>query len=154
MLRCRTTVRSNPRAVAQSGACPGICGYRMWFLFALQYFIFLGLNIWNEIANRSDSGTVQVVLSVQKEMTASILNMAASTYLILEGVMLAQWLKDRDKRKQREAFDEGKDEGRDEGSDETHQIWQAWYGRMQAAQREGLPFDEPPPGQENERAEG
>ena len=119
----------------------------VWYvvLFSIQYFIFLGLNIWKEIVSRGDSGTVQVILDVQKEMTASILNMAASTYIILEGVMLAQWLKDRDKRRQREAFDEGRDQ--------THQRWQAWYERMQSAQRDGRPFDEPPPVQKKERVE-
>ena len=122
----------------------------LWFivLFSIQYVIFLGLTIWNEIASRGDSGTVQVVLNVQKEMTASILNMAAGTYLILEGVMLAQWLRERDQRKREERLN------RIRKADEELAEWKAWYERLQAAQREGLPFDEPPPGQENERAEG
>ena len=46
--------------------------------------------------------------------------------------MLAQWLKDRDQRKEREAV-------------KLNQQWQAWYERQQAAFREGRPFDEPPP---------
>ena len=34
---------------------------------------------------------------------------------------------------------------RDEGRNESHQEWEAWYRRQQAALKAGLPFDEPPP---------
>ena len=106
-----------------------------WYviIFAVQYFAILGLTIWDEVTNSVGIGTVQITLNVQKGMTASILNMAASTYLVLEGIMLAQWLRERDERKRQEAIDRVREE------------WQAWYDRMQAAKREGLPFDEPPP---------
>ena len=57
----------------------------------------------------------------------------------LEGVMLAQWLKERDQRKEREAVKEA------QKATELNQQWQAWYERQQAAFREGRPFDEPPP---------
>jgi len=40
---------------------------------------------------------------------------------------------------------EGKAEGRVEGRVEINQEWRAWYERMQAAQREGRAFGEPPP---------
>ena len=40
---------------------------------------------------------------------------------------------------------EGKAEGRAEGRVEIDQEWRAWYERMQAAQREGRAFSEPPP---------
>ena len=51
--------------------------------------------------------------------------------------MLAQWLRERDQRKQREAIKEAREEERKD--------WLAWYERLQDAQREGRPFDEPPP---------
>jgi len=35
------------------------------------------------------------------------------------------------------------------GQKAERQKWQAWYQRMQAAQREGKAFDEPPPGTED-----
>ena len=34
---------------------------------------------------------------------------------------------------------------KDEGRREQHQEWVAWNRRRMAAEREGLPFDEPPP---------
>lgn len=112
-----------------------------WYIviFVHQYFLFLGLTVWHEVAVRGGSGALEITLNVQKGMTASILNMAASTYIILEGVMLAQWLKERDRRKQEESFERGRRAGQDQ--------WRDWFERMQTAQREGRPFDEPPPGQ-------
>ena len=35
---------------------------------------------------------------------------------------------------------------RDEGRQESHQQWRAWNARRMAAEREGKPFDESPPG--------
>ena len=117
-----------------------------WYvgLFVVQYFIFLGLTIWNETGSRGGDGAVQVILNVQKGMTAGILNMAASTYIILEGVMLAQWLRERDRRKQEERLE------RLRKADEEVGEWRSWYARMQTARKEGLPFDEPPPGQKKD----
>ena len=43
---------------------------------------------------------------------------------------------------------EGREEGREEGQEKERQAWQAWYQRQQQALRDGLPFDEPPPGSE------
>jgi hypothetical protein len=112
-----------------------------WYgvIFAVQYLVFLGLTIWDEVLYQSGHNVVQTILAIQRGMTANILNIAASAYVALEGVMLAQWLRERDKRKQQEAIDQ------------VRQQWRAWYERMQAAQREGRPFDEPPPADPNER---
>ena len=96
---------------------------------------------------------MQTILAVQRGMTANILNIAASTYVALEGVMLAQWLKERDKRKEREAVERAQEkvEEAQEKAVKVQQQWQAWYERMQAAQREGRPFDEPPPSGQADR---
>ena len=122
-----------------------------WYviIFAIQYFAFLGLTIWDEVTNSVGIGTVQITLNVQKGMTAGILNMAASTYLVLEGIMLAQWLRERDERKRQEAIDRARKE-----ADEEVKQWRNWYQRMQAAQREGLPFDELPPQDKDDSRKG
>ena len=114
-----------------------------WYvvIFVIQYFVFLGLTIWDEVANRCGDGAVRVILNVQTGMTGNILNIAASTYVILEGFMLAQWLRERDQQKREKADDKMKEMGRLE----ERQVWQAWYERMQTARQEGRPFDEPPP---------
>ena len=67
-------------------------------------------------------------------LTGSILNMAASTYIILEGVMLAR---EREQRK--------REENSRRVREEVEAPWRAWYERMRAAKEEGRPFDEPPP---------
>ena len=36
-------------------------------------------------------------------------------------------------------------QARAEGEAQNQARWQAWYERLQAAQREGHPFNEPPP---------
>ena len=53
--------------------------------------------------------------------------------------MLEQWLRERDERKREERIEKNR-----KAAEEVEQ-WKAWYQRMQAAQQEGRPFDEPPP---------
>ena len=46
------------------------------------------------------------------------------------------------------------EEARRDGDAKRDRAWRAWYERMLAAQREGRPFDEPPPdppGREDDR---
>lgn len=38
-----------------------------------------------------------------------------------------------------------RDQGREEGREERDRLWEAWLERREAAEREGRPFDEPPP---------
>ena len=53
--------------------------------------------------------------------------------------------KEEREKARKEAFEEG----RQEGMEMERQAVAAWYERQQAAQREGRPFDEPPPGYVN-----
>ena len=55
--------------------------------------------------------------------------------------------KTRERMNQARAEGEALGEARGEAKGETRrdQEWRAWYERMQAAQREGQPFNEPPP---------
>ena len=54
-------------------------------------------------------------------------------------------------RREGEALGEARGEARGlaqgltKGATRREKAWRAWYDRMQAAQREGVPFDEPPP---------
>ena len=58
------------------------------------------------------------------------------------------------KEEREKARKEALEEGRQEGQEAVHQAVAAWYERQQAAQREGRPFDEPPPGYVNGDANG
>ncbi len=44
-----------------------------------------------------------------------------------------------------EGLDKGRAEGRAEREQEMRQELTAWYERLEAARRDGTPFDEPPP---------
>ena len=44
-----------------------------------------------------------------------------------------------------EGLDKGRAEGRAKREQEMRQELTAWYERMEAARRDGTPFDEPPP---------
>ena len=44
-----------------------------------------------------------------------------------------------------EGITEGRAEGVTEGRAEADQEWAGWLARKEAAERQGLPFDEPPP---------
>ena len=146
---------------------------RNWYawIFSVEYLIFLGLTIWDEVHYQTGDNALQTVLAVRRGMTANILDIAASAYVALEGVMLAQWLKERDQRKEREAIEKAEravqmaDKAVQEAEQavqtaqmaeqaaeqaaqqvaEERQRWLAWYERMQEAQRAGQPFTEPPP---------
>ena len=52
-------------------------------------------------------------------------------------MLVEQYLKAR--------YYKGVEKGEEKGRGEERQEWLAWYERMQAAQREDRPFDEPPP---------
>ena len=133
---------------------------RNWYawIFSVEYLIFLGLTIWDEVHYQTGDNALQTVLAVRRGMTANILDIVASAYVILEGVMLAQWLKERDQRKEREAIEKAERavqaaeqieqtaaQQAAEQVAEERQRWLAWYERMQEAQRAGQPFTEPPP---------
>ena len=49
------------------------------------------------------------------------------------------------REKIRAEMKQARDESEARGEARSHAEWRAWYERMQAAQREGRPFDEPPP---------
>ena len=74
--------------------------------------------------------------------------------------------KEEREKARKEALEEGRQQGleagrqerqeaaRQEGQEAALQAVAAWYERQQAAQREGRPFDEPPPGYVNRDAGG
>ena len=116
---------------------------RRWYagVFILQYFSFLGLTIWEKVQQQQlGEDLAEMVLTANRGMGPHIPNIVASAYVIVEGIMLAEWLREWDQRRVEKAREEGKEEAREE-----RRLWQAWYERQQAAFREGKPFDEPPP---------
>ncbi len=69
--------------------------------------------------------------------------------LVERSYYMAFWAREKIRQEMRAAraaaAAEGLAEGLAEGEVKNYRKWQAWYERMQAAEREGRPFDEPPP---------
>ena len=69
-------------------------------------------------------------------------------------MVLAKMIKDRNREEarregrqegHREGRQEGRREGRQEGREEIQLAWESWNQRRETAERDGLPFTEPPP---------
>ena len=169
---------------------------RLWYvgLFSGQFLALLVLVILEQYL---DLAWVTHILNIYRAMSPIILPMVGSAYVLLEAIMLAEWLRERDRRKAEEMKQEGIVAGRQEGiaagreegivagrqegiaagreegivagrqegiaagrqegiaagrqegivagRQERDREWLAWYERLQAAQRDGRPFTEPPP---------
>ena len=130
---------------------------RAWYagIFVTEYLLFLALTIWDEVVYQTGDNAVQTILAAQRGMSQNLLQIAGSAYVILEVYMLAEWLRERDQRKEREAVERAEAEARQAAAEaqraeaarqELNHQWRAWYWRQRAAFQDGRPFDEPPPG--------
>ena len=70
---------------------------------------------------------------------------AASAMAVVEIGGTTMVLLDRALKARRKYIEGLLDRGREEGREERDREAMAWYERMEAARREGTPFDEPPP---------
>ena len=113
---------------------------RRWYvaLFSGQFLLLLILVVLEQFMAIP---WATAILNLYRGMGPIILPMVGSTYVALEGIMLAEWLRERDRRKVEEILEKG----REEGMQEKDRQWLEWYERLQAAQRDGRPFNEPPP---------
>lgn len=130
---------------------------RAWYagIFVTEYLLFLALTIWDEVVYQTGDNAVQTILAAQRGMSQNLLQIAGSAYVILEVYMLAEWLRERDQRREQAAVEraeraeqaEAEARQREEAARrELNHQWRAWYWRQQAAFQNGRPFDEPPPG--------
>lgn len=137
---------------------------RAWYagIFVTEYLLFLALTIWDEVVYQTGDNAVQTILAVQRGMSQNLLQIAGSAYVILEVYMLAEWLRERDQRREQAAVERAEAEAQraeaeaqraeqaeaalQEARRERDHQWRAWYWRQRAAIQDGRPFDEPPPG--------
>lgn len=90
--------------------------------------------------------------------SATLVSVVGASYTFLStfaerSYYMVFWAREKIKREfeqarqeaRREGKAEGMAEGKARGRVEINREWHAWYERMQAAQREGRAFDEPPP---------
>ena len=118
---------------------------RYLLLFSVQMLVCLGLLTWYEVSYQTGDGVLATVIAIGQGMSAFVVVVTATTVVIVEGsAMLAErYLK----RRYEAGKAEGRDEGRAEGRANEAARWRAWNARRVEAEREGRPFDEPPPGE-------
>ena len=91
------------------------------------------------------SAGAALTVTILSEFGVSIVLLIPSTY---------KWIKEKGHKEgiqeglaegRKEGLKEGHADGVAEGLRQAHQDWAAWNERRAAAERAGLPFDEPPP---------
>ena len=103
-----------------------------FILFSLLFILVTAVAAWleyNQISNAKE--LAELVMAAMGVASGRVLWLAACSIIAVEvGNMIVEYLiVDRYKR----------------GKKEVHREWKSWYERQQAAQREGRPFNEPPP---------
>ena len=106
-------------------------------MFSLLFLLVSGIAAWlsyNPVVNFRDA--TELAMTAMGMASGRILWLAAFSIITVEvgNVIVEYLIVDRFKR----------------GQKAERKKWQEWYERMQAAKREGRPFDEPPPGAEAE----
>ena len=95
------------------------------------------------------SAGAALTVTILSEFGVSIVLLIPSTYKWIkekghkEGIQ--EGLAEGRKEGHAEGLEVGLKEGHSEGLRQAHQDWAAWNERRAAAERAGLPFDEPPP---------
>ncbi len=113
-------------------------------MFSLLFVVVSGIAAWLSYISVNDiRGAAELAMAATGLASGRILWLAAFSIITVEvgNVIVEYLIVDRYKR--------GKVDGLKQGEKGERSRWQAWYDRMQAAQREGRPFDESPPGTED-----
>ena len=111
-------------------------------MFSLLFGLVSGLAAWISYIPVYDvRDAAELAMNAMGLASGRILWLAAFSIITVEvsNLIVEYLIVDRYKR------------GLSKGRKETDQKWLAWYERMQTAQREGRPFEEPPPGMGEER---
>ena len=114
---------------------------------------------WQALSAAVNDGKVLDIATVSlSELERDGAKAVISTIVLMEvwDAMMAtrdtvnDWLQKRREKAREEGIAEGIAEGRAEGRTAERAKWQAWYGRWEDARARNEPFDEPPPGADDE----
>ena len=106
-------------------------------VFTALFLVGMALLIVREVQAGDDASAVERIMRVWESAAAvAIASAAVSLAGIETGGLIMLW---------REKLEHVREARRAEGRVEERAEWMAWYERMEAARREGKPFDEPPP---------
>ena len=139
-----------------------------FFLSGLLFLLFNGLYVWRGFANAATgTAAADIILAGLKDASAMVPWIVLATILLVEGrfMLVERYLKSRYFQGRAEGKVEGRVEGRAEGKVEgraegkvegraegkvegaaaERRKWRGWLERKATAEREGRPFNEPPP---------
>lgn len=138
--------------------------------FLIPYIILLlsltGLVIWYEVAYRAEDSWPETIVAIGQGMGSAV----SATFIIfatVEGIaymvlalMRLRKLKEENEEKLQEGLqkgiqegrEEGRKKGREEGRKEERRKWEGWIRRGEEARAAGLPFDEPPPSEQDDNS--
>ena len=111
-----------------------------FILSGLLFILFNGLYIWRGFANAATgTAAADIILAGLKDASAMVPWIVLATILLVEGrfMLVERYLKTR--------YFQGRAEGKVEGAAAERRKWRGWLERKATAEREGRPFDEPPP---------
>jgi len=122
-------------------------------VFTALFLVGMALLIVREAQAGDDASAVERIMRVWESAAAvAIASAAVSLAGIETGGLIMLWREKlehvREARRAEgrvEGLAEGLAEGRAEREQEMRQELTAWYERLEAARRDGTPFDEPPP---------
>ena len=112
-------------------------------ILVVQFLTFLAINAFKVTTGENPGDALDIITGAYEKTSSQAFSILLTTYSLTEVIMLASWLRERDQ----ERVEKAKEQGRQEGEETANQRWQDWYERLQAAQREGREFNEPPPDQ-------
>ena len=115
---------------------------RFLIVFLLQFLTFSAFLAYHEVT-AIPTDAITTMLTILMGMAPLAFVSAANTVVAVEGV---EMLAERYLRRRYEAGKaEGLKEGEERGVAQAWEVWQDWNLRRLAAEKEGRPFNEPPP---------
>ena len=97
------------------------------------------------IATAERVGQVDTLIVIYSIATTVALDFLGGTLMVTARYLGNKFVQPLIERHKAEGRDEGRIEGREEGEADANRRWTEWNSRRLAAERAGLPFDEPPP---------
>ncbi len=118
----------------------------LYFLaFIVLVVLGIGLLTWREVTQSDGAGPLEILLAIWEDsakiVTTSVGLSVVGAEIVRYVMVLARHLEERLER----VRERRRAEGREEGREEANARWEAWNARREAADAQGLPFDEPPP---------
>ena len=101
---------------------------------------------WDFLDGTLLEGAPSALIGISMPLASMLFVSVLLMVLTVEGgVMVADAFR---KHRVDRAREEGREEGLERGRAEEREQWSQWLARKETAEREGRPFDEPPPGGE------